>query len=66
METIIFEENDKTSRKIKLTQRSWNHIRTEHPEIADHEELIKVIKMPDKILASDRDDSVGWYFLYKK
>ena len=66
MEIIIFEEIDKTRRKIRLTQTSWNHIRDEHPEIVDHEELIKVIKMPDKILASDRDDSVALYFLYKK
>ena len=63
METIIFEVIDKTERKIKLTQKGWTHIREEHPEIVDSQELEKVIVRPDKILVSDRDDSVAWYFL---
>ncbi len=62
----IFEITDKTKRRIKLTQKGWKHIRDEHPEIIDYEELIKVITKPDKILSSDRDDSVAWYFLYNK
>ncbi|OIO81244.1 hypothetical protein AUJ84_01580 [Candidatus Pacearchaeota archaeon CG1_02_32_132] len=66
MDVIIFEVNDKTGRKIRLTKRAWTHIREEHPEIVDPEEIAKVLKMPNKILSSDRDDSVGWYFLYKK
>ncbi|MBI2632004.1 hypothetical protein HYW75_03300 [Candidatus Pacearchaeota archaeon] len=66
METIIFEVIDKTGRNLRLTQKRWTHIREEHPEIVDPEELIKVITKPDKILASDRDDSVAWYFLYSK
>ena len=66
MDIIIFEVTDRTERKIRLTQKRWTHIREEHPEIVDYEELIKVIKKPDKILTSDRDDSVAWYFLYKK
>jgi len=66
MEAVIFEVIDKTGKKIRLTQRGWKHIRDEHPEIVDPQEIIKVLTMPNKILASDRDDSVGWYFLYNK
>lgn len=66
MDTIIFEITDKTGRKIRLTQKRWKHIREEHPEIVDQEYIIKALQMPNKILASDKDDSVGWYFLYNK
>jgi hypothetical protein len=66
MDIIIFEVIDKTGRKVRLTKRAWTHIRLEHPEIVDPEELVPVLKIPNKILPSDRDDSVGWYFLYKK
>ncbi|HLC31393.1 MAG TPA: hypothetical protein VJK51_01890 [Candidatus Nanoarchaeia archaeon] len=66
MEIIIFEVIDKTTRKIKLTQKSWKHIRDEHPEIEDQEEIASALKIPNKILSSDRDESVAWYFFYKK
>lgn len=66
MQIIIFEVIDKTDRKIKLTKGVWAHIREEHPEIVDLEELVQVLKIPNKILSSDRDYSVGWYFLYNK
>lgn len=66
MEGIIFEVKDKTGRKIKLTQKRWTHIRLEHPEITDFREIEKVLEIPNKILPSDRDNSVAWYFLYKK
>ncbi len=63
---VIFEVVDKSGRRIRLTKERWKHIRLEHPEIEDSYEIEKVLKNPDKILESDRDESVGWYFTYNK
>ncbi len=63
----IFEITDKSGRKIHLSKERWNeHIRFFHPEIIEPEELIDVLKNPNKILESDRDESVRWYFLFNK
>jgi len=63
----IFEITDKSGRKIHLSKERWNeHIRFNHPDIIEPEELIKVLMNPDKILESDRDESVKGYFLYNK
>lgn len=63
----IFEMSDKSGRLIHLSKERWNeHIRPLHPDLIGPEELIKVIENPDKILESDRDEYVRWYFLYNK
>ncbi len=62
----VFEINDKTGRKIHLSNERWTHITTEHPEISNYEKLINVLKNPDKILESNRDSKVSWYYLYNK
>ena len=63
----IFEIVDKSRRKIHLSKERWGeHIKLIHPDISDSEELIKVLQSPDKILESDRDESVRWYFLYDR
>ena len=63
---FVFEIIDKTKRKIHLSKERWKHIRKEHPEIIDSEELKQVLINPNKILSSDRDPEVRWYYLYKK
>ena len=64
---FVFEVIDKTGRKIHLSKERWGeHIRLLHPDLIEPEELIKVIENPDKILESDRDENVRWYFLYNK
>ena len=63
----VFEITDKSGRRIHLSKERWNeHIRPLHPGIREPEELIKVLESPDKVLESDRDESVRWYFLYSK
>jgi hypothetical protein len=62
----IFEIQDKTGREIHLSEERWKHIRVEHPEILNHEELKQILTKPDKITESDRDIKVGWYYLYNK
>ena len=62
----IFHVLDKRNRKIHLSKERQNHIVKEHPEIANPEEIKQVLLAPTKILPSDRDDTVRWYFLYKK
>lgn len=62
----VFQIDDKTGRKIHLSKERWTHIRTEHPEIMEPEELEQVLTDPIKIIPSDRDSAVGWYFAYRK
>lgn len=62
----VFEVTDKNRRKIHLSKERWKHIRIEHSEIIKPEEIEKVIISPDKIISSDRDPNVNWYFLYNK
>lgn len=63
---IIFEVIDKTNRKVHLSKERWSHIRMEHPEIIDTEEIKQVLIDPVKILESERDPTVKWYYVYKK
>jgi len=63
---IVFEVTDKTGRKIHLSRERWSHVRQEHPEIVYPEEVEKVLINPVKIISSDRDPKVRWYFLYNK
>ncbi len=62
----IFEIIDKTSRKIRLTKRQWSHIRKKHPEVENHEEIIKAIRNPDKIIKNLYDESINHYYKYFK
>jgi len=63
----IFEVEDKSGRLIHLSKDRWNrHIKLIHPDVSDSEDIIKVLQNPDKILESDRDEAVRWYFLYNK
>lgn len=63
----IFEVTDKSNRKIHLSKERWNeHIRPIHPNIQDPDELIYTLENPDKVLESDRDESVRWYFSFNK
>ncbi len=63
---IIFEITDKSGRKIHLSKERWSHIRMEHPEITEPEEIKQILITPIKILESDRDPNVRWYYIYKK
>lgn len=63
---ITFKVKDKSGREIYLSKERWKHIRIEHPEITDSEEIEQALIKPVKILLSDRDPDVRFYFLYKK
>lgn len=62
----ILEIFDKSQRKIHLSEERWKHIRKEHPKIVDVEQIKKVLIHPDKIIQSDRDPNVCWYYLFNK
>ena len=49
-----------------VLERRLKQFLDEHPEIEDQEEIASALKIPNKILSSDRDESVAWYFFYKK
>jgi len=62
----IFAVVDKTGREIHLSKERWLHIRLEHPKITDYEEIENALKFPTKMVQSDRDVNVQWYYMYKK
>ena len=70
MDNIIFEVTDKTGRKIRLTNRQWNHITSPsslHAYMANQLEKIKeTLTNPDKIIRSINNDSKASYYRYYK
>jgi len=63
----IFEVIDKSGRKIRLTEKQWNHIIKKHPDLSGKEEEIKeVLKRPDIILSHKFDDNSRNYYHYDK
>lgn len=61
----IFEITDKKGRKVRLTKERWTHIRTEHPNIENPEEIITALQNPDKIINDEREE-VDYFFKYFK
>ncbi len=62
---FVFEIIDKTGRKIHLTKERWGeHIRLEHPNIIDTNEIEESLKNPDKIIIISED--IGHYYKYFK
>ncbi len=48
---FIFEVNDKTGRKIRLTKRQWNHMIKKHSYMEKYiEEIKETLEYPDKFL----------------
>lgn len=63
----VFEIIDRSGRKIHLSKERWGgHIKLIHPEIKEPEEIEEVLKNPDVIISSDRDEKVRWYYKYNK
>ena len=63
----IFEIMDKSGRKIHLSKERWGeHIKYYHPEIQEPQEIENVLKNPEVINPSDRDENVRWYYKYNK
>jgi len=61
----IFEIIDKTGRKIHLTKERWGeHIRMEHPQILDTNEIEETLKNPDQIINIEED--ISHYYRYFK
>ncbi|MDP2926373.1 MAG: PBECR2 nuclease fold domain-containing protein [Nanoarchaeota archaeon] len=65
---IIFDIIDKTGRKIRLTRKQYSHICKKHPMISNYfEELKETLVKPDKVIESNDDISVRFYYkFYKK
>ncbi len=62
----ILEVIDKTVRLIYLTQERWLHI-LRHDEMSESLELIaETLRRPDRIILSEKDDDVVYYFRYYK
>ena len=65
--TWIFEVEDKSGRKIHLSDERWKHLNQEHPEVAPYLEDIKeTLKNPIKIIDYEYDENVKYYYKYFK
>jgi hypothetical protein len=63
----IFEVEDKSGRKIYLSDERWAHLNQDHPEVAPYLEDIKeMLKNPLKITDYEYDDTVKYYYKYFK
>ncbi|MEK6823797.1 MAG: PBECR2 nuclease fold domain-containing protein [Nanoarchaeota archaeon] len=62
----VFEIEDKTGRKIRLTKSQWKHINKKHPEVENIENLQETIKNPDKITNSPVDETIYYYYKFYK
>ena len=64
---IKFEVEDKTGRKLRMTDWNWHHIIRRHPEIASHQDkIIETLENPDKITESVQDETTKYYYKYYK
>lgn len=62
---FIFEVRDKSGRRIHLAKERWGeHIRLEHPDIIDAEEIKQTILYPDKII-EERESIYNYYKFFK-
>ena len=66
-EDIVFEINDKSGRKIYLSEERWGHIKYEHPVVANRLEEIKdTLTNPTAVRKSDHDEKIRFYYRYYK
>ncbi len=63
--SYVFEVTDKTGRKARLTRYRWTHIRENHPNIEDPEEIIQALQKADRIITDEREN-VEYFFKYFK
>ncbi len=61
----IFEIIDKTGRRVRLTKDRWTHIRENHQNVEDPEEIIQALQKSDKIIIDEREN-VEYFFKYLK
>ena|SRR3989338_4638003 len=58
---------DKFNNKINFTDKRWNHIIKEHPEVEPYKDkLSEVLKTPDLVKRSKRDKDTFLYYRYYK
>ena len=63
----IFEVEDKSGKKIHLSNERWKHINQEHPEVAPYfEEIKETLKNPVKITSYEFDENIRYYYKYFK
>ena len=61
------EFSDKFNNRIKFTDKRWNHIIKEHPEIGAYKDkLPDALKNPDLVKRSKRDKDTFLYYRYYK
>ncbi len=64
---LVLEVEDKSGRKIHLSNERWNHINQEHPEVAPYlEEIKETLKNPVKLSHYEFDEKVRYYYKYFK
>ena len=63
----VFEIEDKSGRKIRLTKKQWNHILRRHHDMINYqEEIKKTLKDPQTITNHPYDRKSRYYYNYLK
>ena len=61
MSEDVFEINDKSGRKIRLTKKQWRHLAKKHPYMEKYlDEIKETLQFPDKII--NRLFNKGYYY----
>jgi hypothetical protein len=60
----IFTTTDKTERTIRLTKTQWSHIRQDHPNVTDYQDIKTTIENPIKTILLEKQKIV--YYNYFK
>ncbi|MAH07117.1 hypothetical protein CMI38_02610 [Candidatus Pacearchaeota archaeon] len=64
---IIFEVEDKTNRKIRLTKTQWEHITITHQDMNKYlNEIKETVEDPIKTLPHESSEELKKYFTYLK
>ena len=61
MSEDVFEINDKSGRKIRLTKKQWRHLAKKHPYMEKYlDEIKETLQLSDKII--NRVFNKGYYY----
>ncbi len=61
----VFEVIDKIGKRIRLTQKQWSHIRVEHEDLIEQEDIKRALINPVKIIAHEIEDMQDYYTYFK-
>ncbi len=63
----LLEIIDRKGKRVRLTEKQWEHITLEHPDVSNVDEIRDVIERPIAVKLSYLDpENAEWFFRYDK